>query len=166
MLAGKSIEVRVSLPSEREIAFTCRFQRSARLLFEAWTKPEHIRRWWGCEGSSIPHCATDLRVGGSWSLVMRMADGSDHPFHGDYREILRPYRLVYTECYDMPQWGSPEWLTTVTFDETQGATLVIHTIQHKSREARDGHLQAGMQEGMVQTLTRLNEHTAALEQVR
>jgi uncharacterized protein YndB with AHSA1/START domain len=165
MLAGKSVEARVTLPSEREIAFTCRFQRSARLLFEAWTKPEHIRCWWGCEGSSIPHCATDLRVGGSWSLVMRMADGSDHPFHGAYREILRPYRLVYTECYAMPQLGSPEWLTTVTFNETREATLVTHTIQHKSREARDGHLQAGMQEGMVQTLTRLNEHTAAMEQV-
>lgn len=96
---------------------------------------------------------------------MRMVDGSDHPFHGTYREVLRPHRLVYTECYDMPQFGSPEWLTTVTFDETREATLVTHTIQHKSREARDGHLQAGMQEGMVQTLTRLNEHTAAMEQV-
>jgi uncharacterized protein YndB with AHSA1/START domain len=165
MLAGKGVEVKVSLPSEREIAFTCRFQRSARLLFEAWTKPEHLKHWWGCEGSSIPHCAIDLRVGGSWSLVMRMADGSDHPFHGTYREVMGPYRLVYTECYDMPKFGSPEWLTTVTFDESQAATLVTHTIQHKSREVRDGHLRAGMQEGMVQTLTRLDDHTAAMEQV-
>ena len=93
---------------------------------------------------------------------MRMADGSDHPFHGTYREILCPHRLVYTECYDMPKFGSPEWLTTVTFDETPEATLVTHTIQHKSREARDGHLQAGMQEGMVQTMNRLNEHTAVM----
>ena len=165
MLAGKSVEVMVTLPSEREIAFTCRFHRSARLLFEAWTKPEHLRHWWGCEGSSITHCAIDLRVGGSWSLVMQMADGSDHPFHGSYREIVRPYRLVYTECYDMPQFGSPEWLTTVTFDETHAATLVTHTIQHKSREARDGHLKAGMQEGMVRSLTRLDEHAAAMEPV-
>ncbi len=166
MLAGKSVEVMVTLPSEREIAFTCRFQRSARLLFEAWTRPEHLSHWWGCEGSSITHCAIDLRVGGSWSLVMQMADGSDHPFHGTYREIARPYRLVYTERYDMPQLGSPEWLTTVTFDETHAETLVTHTIQHKSREARDGHLQAGMQEGMIRTLTRLDEHTAAMEQVQ
>ena len=166
MLAGKSVEVMVTLPSEREIAFTCRFQRSARLLFEAWTRPEHLSHWWGCEGSSITHCAIDLRVGGSWSLVMQMADGSDHPFHGTYREIARPYRLVYTECYDMPQLGSPEWLTTVTFDETHAETLVTHTIQHKSREARDGHLQAGMQEGMIRTLMRLDEHTAAMEQVQ
>jgi uncharacterized protein YndB with AHSA1/START domain len=165
MLAGKNVEVNVSLPSEREIAFACRFERSARLLFEAWTKPEHLRRWWGCEGSSIPHCAIDLRVGGAWSLVMRMADGSDHSFHGTYREILCAHRLVYTECYDKPEFGSPEWLTTVIFDETQEATLVTHTIQHRSREARDGHLQAGMEEGMLDALKRLNEHTAAMEPV-
>lgn len=97
---------------------------------------------------------------------MRMADGSDHPFHGIYREIVRPHRLVYTECYNMPQFGSPEWLTTVTFDETPAATILTHTILHKSREVRDGHLQAGMQDGMVHTLRRLDEHTAAMEQTQ
>lgn len=166
MFAGKSIDVSVSLPSDREIAFTCLFERSAQLLFEAWTRPEHLRRWWGCEGSSIIHCTIDLRIGGSWSLTMQMADGSDHPFHGIYREILSPHRLVYTECYDMPQFGSPEWLTTVTFDEIETKTLVTHTIQHKSREVRDGHLQAGMQEGMIQALMHLNELTAAMEQMQ
>jgi uncharacterized protein YndB with AHSA1/START domain len=163
MLAGKNIDVEVSLPSDREIAFTCRFQRSARMLFEAWTKPEHLRRWWGCEGSSVTDCAIDLRLGGSWNLVMRMADGSDHPFHGIYREIIPSRRLVYTELYEMPQFGNPEWLTTIIFDETPAGTQVTHAILHKSREVRDGHLQAGMQPGMVQTLTRLNEHTAAME---
>jgi uncharacterized protein YndB with AHSA1/START domain len=96
---------------------------------------------------------------------MQMKNGSDHPFHGIYREIVRPRRLVYTECYDMPQFGRPEWLTTVTFDETQGTTLVTHILQHKSRSARDGHLQAGMQEGTIQTLTRLYEHTAVMERL-
>lgn len=96
---------------------------------------------------------------------MQMKDGSDHPFHGTYHEIVRPRLLIYTECYDMPQFGRPEWLTTVTFDETHGATLVTHVIEHKSRSARDGHLQAGMQEGMVQTLTRLYEHTAVMERL-
>jgi uncharacterized protein YndB with AHSA1/START domain len=163
MFAAKNVDVTVSLRTEREIVFTCRFQRSARLLFEAWTKPEHLRQWWGCEGSTITHCAVDLHVGGFWSLVMRMPDGSDHPFHGVYREILPPHRLVYTECYEMPQYGSPEWLTTVTFDELQAETIVTHTVQHKSREFRDGHLQAGMQQGIIQTLTRLNTHTARMQ---
>jgi uncharacterized protein YndB with AHSA1/START domain len=164
MLAGKSVEVAVSLPTDREIAFTCRFRRSAQLLFEAWTRPEHIKRWWGCEDSTITECAIDLRVGGNWSLVMRMANGSRHQFHGIYREIVRPYRLVYTECYEMPQYGNPEWLTTITFEEHQGETVLTHHIQHKSREARDGHLQSGMQEGTIHILTRLNEYTAAMPQ--
>ena len=161
-MLGKNVDVQVSLPSEREIEFSCRLQRKPQLLFEAWTKPEHLKHWWGCEGSSITRCAIDLRVGGAWSLTMRMADGSEHPFHGSYREIVRPHRLVYTECYEMPQFGSPEWLTTVTFAEMDAATLVTHTIRHKSREVRDGHLQAGMQEGVIQTLTRLSEHTAGM----
>ena len=164
MLVGKNVEVTVSLPSEREIEFTCRFQRSPRLLFEAWTRPEHLKQWWGCESSTITHCAIDLRVGGAWSLVMRMADGAEHPFHGIYREILRPNRLVYTECYDLPQYGRPEWLTTVTFDELDAETLVTHTIRHKSREFRDGHLKSGMQEGTSHILNRLNEYTAAMQQ--
>jgi uncharacterized protein YndB with AHSA1/START domain len=63
----------------------------------------------------------------------------------------------------MPEFGSPEWLTTVTFDENPSGTLVTHTILHKSREVRDAHLQAGMQEGTVQTLTRLDKHAAAME---
>jgi uncharacterized protein YndB with AHSA1/START domain len=163
MLVGKNVDVTVSLPTDLEIVLSCRFQWSAQLLFEAWTRPEHLRRWWGCEGSTVTHCAIDLRVGGAWRLVMRMADGSEHPFHGVYSEIQRPSRLVYTECYEMPQYGNPEWLTTVTFDELASETLLTHTILHKSREVRDGHLQSGMQEGTVQTLTRLNEHTARME---
>jgi uncharacterized protein YndB with AHSA1/START domain len=164
MLAGKSVSVEAYLPSDQEIAFTCVFQRSAELLFEAWTMPEHLRQWWGCEGSTVPHCEIDLRVGGSWSLVMRMADGSNHPFRGTFREIARPNRLVFTEQYEMPQFGNPEWLTTITFDETIEGTRVTHVIQHKSRAVRDAHLQAGMKEGMIQTLTRLDYHTAAIEQ--
>jgi uncharacterized protein YndB with AHSA1/START domain len=162
MLAGKSVEAKVSLPSDREIMFTCHFRRRADLLFEAWTNPDHLKHWWGCEGSSIEHCAIDLRVGGAWGLVMRMADGSEHPFHGTYREVSCPHRLVYTECYDMPQFGSPEWLTTVTFEETSEGTLLTHILEHNSREVRDGHLQAGMQEGTIHTLTRLDEYAAEM----
>ena len=163
MLLAKSIEVHVDLPSDLEIESICRFRRSARLLFEAWTMPEHIMHWWGCEGSSITHCTIDLREGGAWSLVMQMPDGSRHPFNGIYREIVPPRRLVYTECYDMPQFGSPEWLTTVTFDEAGGETLLTHSIRHKSRDVRDAHLKAGMQDGETQSMARLDRLVAAIE---
>lgn len=160
MLVKGNAEVTVTLPSDREIAFTRIFGRRPDLLFKAWTQPEHLRHWWGCDGSSLTVCDVDLRVGGEWHIVMRMPDGSDHPFRGVYREIVPNERLVYTECYDVPQFGSPEWLTTVTFDDVDGSTRLTHTILHRSRDARDGHLQAGMEDGSIQTLRRLDEHTA------
>ena len=160
MLARTNAEVAVTLPSETEIRFTRFFNRSRHLLFEAWTRPEHVRQWWGCDGSSISVCEIDLRVGGLWKLVIRMPDGSEHPFHGAYCEIVPGERLVYSECYDVPQVGSPEWLTTVSFEEVEGKTLLTHTIRHSSREVRDAHLQAGMEAGSIQMLRRLDEHTA------
>jgi len=158
-------EVTVTLPSDREIAFTRTFERPRQLLFEAWTKPEHLRRWWGCEGSTVTRCEIDLRPGGAWRLLMLMPDGSEHPFKGVYREVVPNERLVYTECYDMPTIGSPEWLTTITLDEIDGKTKLTHSILHRSVEARDGHLQVGMEAGTVQTLNRLAEHVTSMAEV-
>jgi len=157
MLAKGNLEVTVTLPSETEIRFACFFRRPRQILFEAWTRPEHIRQWWGCDGASISVCEIDLRIGGSWKIVMRMADGSDHPFHGVYREIEPGARLVYSECYDAPRFGSPEWLGTVTFEETKGGTQLTQTVRHRSRQVRDGHLQAGMEAGAIKSLHRLDE---------
>jgi len=158
-------EVAVTLPSDQEIVFTRTFERPRHLLFEAWTKPEHVRQWWGCEGSTLTLCEIDLRPGGAWRLLMLMTDGSEHPFKGVYREIVPNKRLVYTECYDIPSIGSPEWLTTITFEEIDGKTKLTHSILHRSVEARDGHLQAGMEAGTVQTLNRLAEHVALMAEV-
>lgn len=159
MLVKANGEVTVTLPSETEIRFNRFFARSPQVLFDAWTQPRHIRQWWGCEGSTISDCDVDLRVDGAWHLVMTMPDGSDHPFRGVYREIVPGEKLVYTECYDAPRFGSPRWLTTVTFESAEGGTVLTHTIRHNSREARDGHLQAGMEAGSIHTLHRLDEHT-------
>jgi uncharacterized protein YndB with AHSA1/START domain len=158
-------EVTVTLPSDREILFTRTFEHPRHLLFGAWTKPEHVRQWWGCEGSTVTLCEIDLRPGGAWRLQMLMPDGSEHPFKGVYREIVPNERLVYTECYDMPSIGSPEWLTTITFEEIDGKTKLTHSILHRSLEVRDGHLQAGMEAGTVQTLNRLAEHVALMAEV-
>lgn len=166
MLATASHEVTVTLPSDREIVFTRIFARPRHLLFEAWTKPEHLLKWCGCEGSSLTLCEADLRPGGQWRRVMRMPDGSEHGFHGVYREIVPNERLVYTECYEMPSIGSPEWLTTVLFEEVGGLTKLTHSILHNSKEVRDGHLQAGMEAGTIQTLNRLDDHVASMAEIR
>jgi uncharacterized protein YndB with AHSA1/START domain len=160
MLAKTNSEVSVTLPSATEICFSCFFARSPQLLFDAWTQPEHVRQWWGCEGSRVSACEMNLRVGGSWHIVMRMPDGDDHPFKGVYREIVPGEKLVYTECYDVARFGSPEWLTIVTFEAIDGGTRLTHIVRHKTQEARDGHLQAGMEAGEIQALQHLDEHTS------
>lgn len=162
MLAERNAEVTVTLPSETEIRITRFFRRQRQVLFEAWTQPEHVRQWWGCNGSSVSVCEIDLRVGGSWKINMRVSDGSDQLFHGIYREIAPGERLVYSECYDEPRVGRPEWLTTIIFEEIKGGTQLTHTIRHQSRQARDGHLQAGMEAGAAQTLRNLDEHLARM----
>ena len=165
MIATENREVTVTVPSDREIQFTRIFERPRHLLFAAWTQPEHLRQWYGCEGSSLTLCEIDLRPGGEWRRIMRMPDGSEHPFHGVYREIVPNERLVYTECYDNPSIGSPEWLTTVLLEEVDGKTRLTHTIQHRSKEVRDGHLQAGMEEGTIQIFNRLDQHVANLSEI-
>lgn len=156
MLAKGNLEVAVTLPSEKEIRFTCFFRRPRQVLFDAWTRPEHMRHWWGCEGSTIPVCESDLRIGGLWKVIMRMSDGSDHRFHGEYREIDPAQKIVYSECYEAPQFGNPEWLATVTFEEAADGTRLTHTIRHASRRARDGHLQAGMEAGTIHSFHQLD----------
>jgi uncharacterized protein YndB with AHSA1/START domain len=155
-------ELTVTLPTDREIVLTRTFARPRALLFKAWTQPEHVRQWWGCDGSTLTLCEMDLRPGGAWRLRMRMPDGSEHPFHGVYQEIVPNERLVYTECYENPAVGSPEWLTTVTFEEAGGDTKLTHSILHRTAEMRDGHLKSGMEPGAVQTMNRLDRHSASM----
>lgn len=155
-------KVEVTLPSDREIVFTRMFSRTAGQLFNAWTTPEHMRRWWGCDESEVTACEADLRVGGRWHVIMKMPDGRSHSFNGVYQEIVPYKRLVYTERYENPQFGNPDWVTTVTFEPTSEGTLLTHRILHHSREVRDGHLQSGMEEGSKQSLNRLDKEAAAI----
>lgn len=162
MLVKNDLDLTMTLPSEREISFTRIFEHPRHILFDAWTKPEHLRHWWGCEGSSLTSCEIDLRVGGAWSLVLHMLDGSNHPFKGAYREIVTNSRLVYSECYDMLQIGSPEWVTEVVFEEVEEGTRLTHTIQHRSQEARDQHLKVGMETGEAQAMRHLDEYAGRM----
>jgi uncharacterized protein YndB with AHSA1/START domain len=148
----------VTTPTDREIVMTRVFDAPRHLVFEAWTKPEHVPHWWGWRGSTLPVCEIDLRPGGAWRFVLRKPDGKEHAFKGVFREIATPDRLVYTECFDDASVGSPEWLTTVTFEEHGGKTKLTSTVLHKSKEARDGHLKAGMESGAAHTLDRLAEY--------
>src|ERR1700756_5101601 len=91
----------VTTPSDQEIRLTRLFNAPRDLVFEAMTKPEYVKRWWGRlgEGYSVPVCEIDLRPGGAWRFVNRHPKG-EAAFHGDYREIAPPSRLVFTEIFE------------------------------------------------------------------
>src|SRR5690349_16890269 len=112
----------VTILSDTEILISRAFDAPRDLVFEAITEPEHVRKWYGCADMQMVICEIDLRVGGKWRYVLRMPDGSEHGFHGEYREIVRPARLVSTESYE-PIGPGHEMVATVTLDEKNGRTV-------------------------------------------
>lgn len=111
------------------------------LVFKAWTEPDRLVRWWGPHGFSVPACRLDVRVGGSFRIHMRSAEGNDHWVEGTYREIVPPERLVSTWTWTDAD-GNPkhETLLTVTLAEHgDGTLLTLHQAVFESVESRDSH---------------------------
>ncbi|MBS2016316.1 MAG: SRPBCC family protein [Deltaproteobacteria bacterium] len=136
----------VTLPSDKEILMTRVFDAPRRLVFEAMTKVEYVRQWWVCMGElAMPVCEIDFRVGGRYRYVTRMPDGSEFAFHGEYREIVPPERIVHTEIFE----PYPEELTvcTVTLVEKDGKTHYRCLVVHTTKEGRDAHVASGMESG-------------------
>jgi uncharacterized protein YndB with AHSA1/START domain len=156
-MAAKTNELKVTLPSDTEIQLVREFDVPAALVFEASTKPEYVKQWWGPHGTSLAVCEIDLRVGGEWRYVIRNADGSEDPFRGVYREIDPPTRVSYTWIYDVPPFNEFEAIETVVLEERDGRTIATTTVLHHNKEARDGHVQSGMERGASETLDRLEE---------
>jgi uncharacterized protein YndB with AHSA1/START domain len=151
----------VTLPSDLEIMITRTFDAPAALVFEAWTTPELVRRWWGWDSSSLIVCDIDLRPGGGWRYVTHEADGRELGWHGTYLEIARPHRLVATEVFE----GYPEGeaTNTLTLSERDGTTTLTVVILHTSKENRDGHVDSGMERGMQHSLDRFEDLLADLQ---
>lgn len=162
MLARNSAAMALTLLSDREFVLTRVFNAPRRRVFEAWTKPEHVRRWYGCGAFTLTVCEIDLRVGGAYRYTMRAPDGVDHTMQGVYREITPPGRLVYTEQYVTPGSTSNEALVTVILAEHDGMTTLTSTVLHQSRADRDGHLNSGMESGAAETYDRLADHLATM----
>jgi uncharacterized protein YndB with AHSA1/START domain len=151
----------VTLPSDTEIVITRQFDAPAALVFEAWTTPEHVQRWWGFDTSEWLVCEIDLRVGGTWRFVTREAGGFEVGFHGEYREIDAPHRLVSTEVYE----GFPdgEAVNTLVLDERDGVTTMTVTTVHSRQEHRDAHINSGMEGGMQISMNRLEDLVGLLQ---
>ncbi len=158
-----SSTLEVTTPSDREIVMTRAFDAPRDLVFEAWTKPEHVRHWWGWRTSTMIHCEADVRPGGSWRYVTREENGSEVPFTGVYQEVTPPERVVHTEMYDVEPFNSGDpAVTTVTFSETDGRTTVTISTVYPTREIRDFVLGTGMEGGAAESMDRLAEHVATL----
>ena len=154
-MAAKTNELKVTLPSDREIQLVREFDAPAALVFEASTKPEYVKQWWGPHGTTMTVCEIDLRVGGAWRYVLRNEDGREAAFKGVYREISPPGRISYTWIFDVPPFDQFEAIETVVLEEVDGRTIATTTVRHQSKEARDGHVESGMERGAAETLDRL-----------
>lgn len=162
MVALNHSEMAVTLPSDTEIMLMRTFQAPRQLVFEVHSTPEHIRKWWGCGGSTMSVCEMDFRVGGAWHFVLQTPDGSEHPFKGIYQEIREPERLAYTFIYDVEGIRDFPALETLTFEEHEGRTTLTAVIKHRTPEARDGHLQSGFKQGSAESFNRLDEYLQSL----
>ena len=131
----------VERTSDRELVATRTVDGPARIVFEAWTKPELIMRWWAPTsfGISFLSCETDVRTGGSYRFVFgHPASEQPMAFFGRYIEVIPPSRLVWTN-----EEGEEGAVTTVTFEEKDGKTLVVVHDLYPSKEALDGAMASG-----------------------
>jgi uncharacterized protein YndB with AHSA1/START domain len=150
----------VTLPSDTQVMITREFDAPRRLVYRAWTTPDLVRRWWSANRGEMTVADIDLRVGGAWRYAMIAHGEFEVGFHGEYREIVPNERIVSTEVYE----GAPdvEAVTTVTFDERDGRTTVTILVDHQRREHRDGHLNAGMEDGLQDALSLLEQVVRSL----
>lgn len=155
---NKQTEVlKLTTQGDREIVMTRAFHAPRRLVFDALTKPELVKRWLiGPPGWSMPVCEIDLQVGGSYRYVWRHTDGKEMGVRGVYRDIVPQERVICTERFD-EAWYPGEALLTTTLVEQDGKTTLTSTVLYVSKEARDGVLKSGMENGVAASYDRLAE---------
>ena len=148
----------VERKSERELVITRTFNGPARIVFEAWTKPELLKRWWvpKSAGVSLLSCEADVRAGGRYRFEIGHEGSKPMAFFGRYLEVRPHSRLVWTN-----EESDAGAVTTVTFEEKDGKTLLVMHELYPSKEALDGAI-AGMGGGMSETFEQLDEFLVTL----
>ena len=143
----------VERKSERELVVTRTFNAPARVVFEAWTQPELLKRWWAPKstGMTLLSCEADVRVGGRYRFEFGHGDSQSMVFFGRYVEVTPHSRLVWTN-----EESDDGAVTTVTFEEQGGKTLLVLHERYPSKEALDGAI-AGMEGGMPEQFGQLDE---------
>lgn len=154
----------VTTPSDLEIQMVRDFDAPRDLVFATMTQAEHIREWFGCGMTEMVTCDFDFRVGGSYRFVVRDRESKEEfPFKGEVRAIDAPTSFVHTQIYDVEPFNQFEAVITIVLEDLgDGRTRMVETIKHATKEARDGHLQSGMEYGASLSLDRLEEIAKSL----
>ncbi|HEY7066629.1 MAG TPA: SRPBCC family protein [Chloroflexota bacterium] len=150
--------LQVTTPTDREIVMTRLFDAPRHLVFDAFSKPELLKRWFGPRGWSLVVCEVDYRVGGAWRFVLEGPDGARMGMRGVYQEIAPPERSVHTESFDDYPGES---VVTAVFTEAGGKTTLTATVRYESQEIRDAVIKSGMEHGAAESYDRLAELLAA-----
>jgi uncharacterized protein YndB with AHSA1/START domain len=164
-MAVSSRTATVTLPTDEQILISREFDAPKHLVYEAFTTPELVKRWWHANRGEMTTAEIDLRVGGKWRYVMVTGDGVEVAFHGEYREIVPNERIVSTEVYEgAPQTDGPEQgtLNTATFAEADGRTTLTILVQAPSKEIRDAIIDSGMEDGLQDALDLLEQVAVSL----
>jgi uncharacterized protein YndB with AHSA1/START domain len=152
----------IALPSDREIQLVREFRAPRPLVFEAWTRPEHVKHWWDPSGRTLAICEIDLRPGGVFLFVNAAGQGTGHTFTGTYREITPPERIVFAS----PAPDGSDSLGILEFEERAGQTKLTLTIRAASKRARDAMLEMRIDAGTARTLENLAGHLDQMSQTR
>ncbi|MEO8092895.1 MAG: SRPBCC family protein [bacterium] len=150
----------LTLPTDTQILIRREFDAPRHLVYEAWTTPELVKRWWSGQRGEVTSVEIDLRVGGGWRYVMVANGGFEVAFHGEYRQIVPNERIVATEVYEAMPEG--EAVDTVTFTEIDGRTTVTSLVQHTRPQDRDAHINSGMEAGMQEAMDLLEQVAISL----
>jgi uncharacterized protein YndB with AHSA1/START domain len=148
--------------SDRELVITRTFNGPARLVFEAWSRAEVFKQWWvpKSSGLALLSCEMDVRVGGTYRLVFRHPAAGEMAFFGKYIEVTPHSRLAWTN----DDWGHGGPVTTVTFEEKGGKTLLVMTELYPSKEALDAAMASGSVDGPLESFDQLEELLVTLRQ--
>lgn len=162
MIANPSHETTFTQTSELEFVMSRVFDAPRELVYQACTEPRHLAHWWGPAALALAECESDLRPGGAWRMVQRDADGNEAAFHGIYREVEPPARVVMTQIYDpFPQ---SEMLVSIAFQDLgDGRTRLVDTMRFDSVETRDAVLASGMEVGARESYDRLADLVDTLQ---
>jgi uncharacterized protein YndB with AHSA1/START domain len=157
MLTKETGKLKVGASGDRALVMTRDFKAPRKLLFDAWTKPELVKRWLaGPEGWTMTVCDIDLQVGGSYRYEWKHQNGQQMGMGGVYREVIANERLAATEKFD-ESWYPGGAVVTTTFNEKSGVTTVETTVMYDSQEARDGVLRSPMDTGVAASYDRLEQ---------